>query len=97
GTATTAGTLAAYPFRSIDVAEISPAIAFAARTYFANINGNVFVDPRFRLLHEDGRNALLVSTERYDLIGIEISSIWFAGAANLYAREFYEIARDRLA
>jgi spermidine synthase len=49
-----------------------------------------------RVLHEDGRNALLVSTDRYDVIGIEITSIWFAGAANLYSREFYEIARSRL-
>jgi spermidine synthase len=96
GTGTTAGTLAAYPFRHIDVAEISPAIAFAAKTYFANINGDVFADPRFMLLNEDGRNALLVSTERYDLIGIEVSSIWFAGAANLYSREFYGIVRARL-
>jgi spermidine synthase len=97
GTGTTAGTLAAYPFRSIEVAEISPAIAFAAQTYFANINGKVFTDPRFALINEDGRNALLVSTKRYDVIGIEISSIWFAGAGNLYSREFYAIVRGRLA
>jgi spermidine synthase len=97
GTGTTAGTLAAYPFSHIDVAEISPAIAFAAHKYFANINGNIFADPRFRLLEEDGRNALLVSTARYDVIGIEISSIWFAGAANVYSREFYAIVRARLA
>jgi spermidine synthase len=97
GTGTTAGTFAAYPFRSIDLAEISPAIAYAAKTYFGNINGEVFADRRFRLLNEDGRNALLVSEGRYDVIGIEISSIWFAGAANLYSREFYEIARARLA
>ena len=97
GTATTAGTMAAYPFERIDAAEISPAIALAAKTYFGDINRNVFADARFRLLFEDGRHALLVSTDRYDLIGIEISSIWFAGAGNLYNREFYEIARLRLA
>ena len=96
GTGTTVGTLAAYPFRRIDVAEISPAIAEAARKFFSDINGNALADPRVRLLGEDGRNALLVSSELYDLISIEISSIWFAGAANLYAREFYEIVRDRL-
>jgi spermidine synthase len=97
GTGTTVGTLTAYPFRSIEVAEISPAIAYAAEKYFSNINGGVFADPRFLLRHEDGRNALLVSTERYDVVGIEISSIWFAGAANLYSREFYSIVRARLA
>jgi spermidine synthase len=96
GTGTTAGTVAAYPFEYIAVAEISPAIAYAAATYFADINGNVFADQRFRLLLEDGRHALTVSSERYDLIGIEISSIWFAGAANFYNREFYRIAQTRL-
>ena len=34
---------------------------------------------------------------RYDLISMEISSIWFAGAASLYNREFYELAKRRLA
>jgi spermidine synthase len=97
GTGTTVGTLASYPFRRIDVAEISPAIAHAARTYFSDINGGVLADPRVELVTEDGRNALLVSTELYDLIGIEISSIWFSGAANLYSQEFYRIARSRLA
>ena len=96
GTGTTLGTLAAYPFRKITIAEISPAIAEAARTYFADINDHVLDDPRVHLLSEDGRNALMVSTDLYDLVGIEISSIWFAGAGNLYAREFYEIVRDRL-
>jgi spermidine synthase len=97
GTGTTLGTLAAYPFRSLEAAEISPAIAYAAQKYYSEINGGVFADPRFTLRHEDGRNALLVSTQRYDVIGIEISSIWFAGAANLYSREFYALARARLA
>jgi len=32
----------------------------------------------------------------YDLITIEISSIWFAGSTNLYSKEFYELARKRL-
>jgi len=72
GTGTTAGTLAAYPFSRIEVAEISPAIAFAAEKYFGNINGNIFADPRFRLLGEDGRNALLVSTDRYDVIAAQL-------------------------
>ena len=33
-------------------------------------------------------------SDRYDLIGIELTSIWFAGAASLYNREFYR-ARAR--
>src|SRR6185312_7150295 len=32
----------------------------------------------------------------YDLITVEITSIWFAGATNVYSREFYELAQSRL-
>jgi hypothetical protein len=45
----------------------------------------------------DGRNLLLLGESRFDLISIEISSIWFAGAASLYNREFYRLAKQRLA
>jgi len=96
GTGTTAGTLAAYPWQSIEVAEISPAIAEAARTHFADVNGRVLEDPRVRLLLADGRNHLLLTEQRYDLISIKLSSIWFAGAASLYNAEFYDLVVKRL-
>jgi len=44
----------------------------------------------------DGRNLLLLTDRKFDLISIEVSSIWFAGSANLYSREFYAIARGAL-
>jgi spermidine synthase len=96
GTGTTVGALATYPFHRIDLAELSPAIVEAARSYFSDINGGALANARVRLLGEDGRNALSVATDLYDLVGIEISSIWFAGAANLYSREFYQLVAGRL-
>jgi spermidine synthase len=96
GTGTTLGTLAAYPWKKIDVAEISPAIVDAARRYFQACNHGSIDDPRVSMHHADGRNFVLVSDARYDLIGIELSSIWFAGAGSLYSREFYRLIRDRL-
>ncbi|WP_437644384.1 fused MFS/spermidine synthase [Sorangium sp. So ce362] len=97
GTGTTTGTIAAYPFERIDVAEISPAIVEASRRFFAGPSLRALDDPRVRLSLNDGRNELLVAPEgRYDLIAIELTSVWFAGAASLYSREFYELARSRL-
>ncbi|WP_437874988.1 fused MFS/spermidine synthase [Sorangium sp. So ce513] len=96
GTGTTTGTIAAYPFERIDVVEISPAIVEASRRFFAGPSLNALDDPRVRLSLNDGRNELLVAQRRYDLITIELSSVWFAGAASLYSREFYELARSRL-
>jgi spermidine synthase len=96
GTGTTLGTVAAYPWRQIDVVEIAPAIVEAARRYFAEGNRGALDDPRVTIHHADGRNHLLVDETRYDLISMELSSIWFAGASNLYSREFYRLVRDRL-
>ncbi|MEZ4310937.1 MAG: fused MFS/spermidine synthase [Polyangiaceae bacterium] len=96
GTGTTLGTVAAYPFERIDVAEISPAIVEASRAYYADQSFHALDDPRVHLLLNDGRNVLLVATEPYDLVTIELTSVWFAGAASLYSREFYELVRSRL-
>ncbi|HTL04744.1 MAG TPA: fused MFS/spermidine synthase [Gemmatimonadales bacterium] len=98
GTGVTAGTLARFPYQRIDVAELSPGIVAAARGWFSDVNGGVLDDPRVTLHLEDGRNLLLLAEQaRYDLITIEITSIWFAGAANLYSRNFFELVRNRLA
>ncbi len=97
GTGTTVGTLAAYPWKRIDVVEISPAIVEAAREYFTPVNHGALDDRRVVIHHADGRNFVLVDDGKYDLVGMELSSIWFAGAASLYSREFYGLVRNRLA
>lgn len=96
GTGVTVQETATYPFRRVDVAELSPGIVKAARAFFGAVNGGVLDDPRVLIRFEDGRNLLVMDHERYDLVTVELTSIWFAGAANLYNREFYEIAATRL-
>jgi spermidine synthase len=96
GTGTTLGTLAAYPWKRLDLVEISPAIVDAARRYFNASNHGVLDDPRLHLHIADGRNYLLVKDERFDLISMELSSIWFAGASSLYTDEFYQLVASRL-
>ncbi|MBI4912076.1 MAG: hypothetical protein HY823_05010 [Acidobacteria bacterium] len=83
-------------FKRLDVAEISPGIIQAARGYFRHINGGVLDQPNVKISLEDGRNHLLLQPRRYDLITMEISSIWFAGSTSLYCEEFYELAAKRL-
>lgn len=97
GTGTTLGTIATYPWKRIDVAEISPSIVEASRRFFAAQTFGALDDvPRVRLELNDGRNLLLVATEPYDLVTIELTSVWFAGASSLYSHEFYELVRSRL-
>ncbi len=97
GTGTTLGAIAAYPWRRIDVAEISPSIVEASRRFYTPQTFGALDDPRVHLDVNDGRNLLLVATEPYDLITMELSSVWFAGASSLYSREFYALAHARLA
>jgi spermidine synthase len=96
GTGTTLGTIAGYPWKHIDVAEISPAIVEASRIFFKGPSLGGLDDPRVTLHMNDGRNHLLVAAEPYDLVTIELTSVWFAGAASLYSREFYELVKARL-
>jgi spermidine synthase len=83
-------------FRQVDIADIAPGIVQAAREHFRAINGAVLEKPNVRLYLEDGRNLLLLRDRRYDLISMEISSVWWAGSTNLYSREFYRLAQRRL-
>ncbi len=96
GTGTSAHVVEAAGFRRVDVAEIAPGIVEAARRFFGRINGDVLSRPSTRLFLEDGRNVLLLRERRYDLISMEVTSVWFAGSTNLYSREFYELAASRL-
>jgi spermidine synthase len=97
GTGTTLGAIAAYPWKQIEVAEISPSIVEASRKFFSGPARNSLADPRVVLAHQDGRNHLLVSPGNYDLVTMELTSVWFAGASSLYSHEFYELVRARLA
>jgi hypothetical protein len=68
-----------------------------ADLHFASINKRASTLPGVGLHVTDGRNFLLLSQRKYDVISVEITSIWFAGAASLYNQEFYQLARSRLA
>ena len=97
GTGHSASTLLRAGYRDVDIAEFSPGIKQAAAECFAGLNGSVLSSPAVHLFLEDGRNVLLADGRaRYDLITVEVTSVWFAGATNLYSKEFYELARQRL-
>ncbi|MDM0019956.1 fused MFS/spermidine synthase [Variovorax saccharolyticus] len=96
GTGMTTRVLHEANFALIDVAETSKDIVSLADRYFENINHHVTKRDGVSLYNTDGRNFLLTQSRRFDLISIEITSIWFAGAANLYNKDFYALAKTRL-
>jgi len=96
GTGNSAHALHDAGFARMDIAELSPDIVALADRHFGDINGKVSQQPDVQMYYTDGRNLLLTQNKRYDLISMELTSIWFAGAANLYNREFYHLLKQRL-
>lgn len=54
-------------------------------------------NPRFTIEINDGRNHLLLTREKYDIITVDPSPpLYSSGMVNLYTPEFYRLCRDRL-
>jgi spermidine synthase len=96
GTGTTAGAGLSYPAARVAVVDINPTV-FAFAGHFAAANRGVAQDPRAKLIVDDGRNYLLTTRETYDVITSEPMPPRFAGVSSLYSREYYTLARERLA
>jgi spermidine synthase len=97
GSGATAASAALHPaVERIECVEIEPAV-FAAAPLFADLGGALLDDPRFSIAFRDGRNHLLRTRERWDVIVSEPSNPWISGVSNLFTREFYEVVLDRLA
>ena len=80
----------------VDVVELSRAVV-AGSDHFKHINFNLLERPNVKLHVDDGRNFLLMSRKKYDLITADIILPRHAGAGALYSREYYELVRNALA
>jgi spermidine synthase len=97
GTGITAGTAAAFPtVENLDCVEINASVT-AAASFFSGHNHGVLSNSVTRLIIEDGRNHLLGTGMVYDVITEEPMHPALAGVVSLYTREYYLLARDRLA
>lgn len=96
GTGTTARAIHESGFAQTDVVDLSKDILNLAQKHFSSVNNNVLRQPNVHTYVTDGRNFLLLQQHTYDVVSIEVSSIWFAGAASLYNREFYQLVKQRL-
>lgn len=78
-----------------DCAEICDEVIQVER-YFQKYNRNPLADPRVRLYRADGRNHLLLTDAKYDVIISEPSNPYIAGVANLFTAEFFASCEQRL-
>ena len=96
GSGVTCGTLAQSPFDRIDAVELSRDVLDAA-PLFQGDNLDVLHNPRVVFHIDDGRNVLLTSSEKYDVITFEPMPLAVAGVSTFYTREYYELCLDHLA
>jgi spermidine synthase len=79
----------------LTVVEIEPQVVRASH-FFDAWTDTVLADPRVELILEDGRQHLLHSGRRYDVIVSEPSNPWIAGVNNLFTTDFYGRVKQAL-
>ena len=92
GGGATAGAVSLHDGVDVDVIELAEAVVDGAR-YFETINYGVHERPNVHLRIDDGRNFMMLTKKRYDVITADITQPIFAGAGNLYSREYFELMR----
>jgi spermidine synthase len=80
----------------IDVIELEPEVVEANRTIGAGRRRDPLADPRVRVVENDARGALALTTRRWDAVVSQPSHPWTAGASHLYTREFFQAVREHL-
>ena len=97
GAAVTAGAASIDPrVERLTIAEIEPLVPSVVARYFAEQNFNVVDNPKVTVAIDDGRHFLATSKEKYDAITSDPFDPWVKGAANLYTKEFWELAKEHL-
>ena len=96
GTGQTTGAAGIHPrVKQVDSVELSSSVLNAAPS-FKTENHDVASNPKINFVVQDGRNFLLTTQKRYDVITGEPPPPRTAFTVNLYTQDFYEAARDRL-
>ena len=67
-----------------------------ASDWFRHVNEDVLRRPNVHLRLDDGRNYLLLTPKRYDVITADIIRPDHAGTGNLYSAEYFQLARSAL-
>ncbi|MDE0423466.1 MAG: fused MFS/spermidine synthase [Candidatus Poribacteria bacterium] len=78
----------------VDAIELSKGVISAAQEHFTHVNGNVFESPLFDYKINDGRNHILMTKTKYDMISTGIiHPLVSAGSSNIYTADFYRLCR----
>ncbi len=95
GGGATPGAASQWEGARVEVVELSDGVVHAA-PLFADENYDILNAPNVHVRVDDGRNYLLLTEKRYDVVTADIIRPNDAGAANLYSADYYRLVRDVL-
>ena len=78
------------------IAEIEPLVPRVVSEHFGEHNFHVVRNPKTQVVIDDARHYLLTTDEKFDAITSDPLDPWVKGAATLYTREFFELAKSKL-
>lgn len=88
--------------KEVTVCELLPDVVKASKKYmtgkvdgFDYTNG-LFNDPRAKILIEDGRNHLMATDKKFDMINADLFLPYQRGTGSLYSLEHFQSAKKRL-
>jgi spermidine synthase len=87
GGGVTSGAVASHSPTRVDIVELADAVVKGSG-YFSHVNGGVLQKPNVRLRIDDGRNHLLLSAARYDVVTADIIQPIHAGGQLVFTRVF---------
>jgi spermidine synthase len=92
GGGATAGAVSINDGVDVDVVELAGSVVRGAR-FLESINYGVLSRPNVHLRVDDGRNYLMLTPRRYDVITADVIHPIFAGSGNLYSAEYFRLMR----
>ncbi len=95
GAGSTSWSVTRHNIERLDTVELVPSVVEASKL-IPELSRELFSQPDFNLIMADGRNYLMVTEEKYDVISVDATSPKGAGNGNLYSVDFYQSCRDRL-
>ncbi|HEY6214348.1 MAG TPA: fused MFS/spermidine synthase, partial [Vicinamibacterales bacterium] len=97
GAGVTAGAVSVDPALEHEtIAEIEPLVPRVVSTYFSQYNYNVVNNPKVHIRIDDARHFVETTSEMFDAITSDPLDPWVKGAAMLYTKEYFEMARKHL-
>jgi spermidine synthase len=97
GAGVTAGAVSVNPqVERVTIVDIEPLVPRVAQQYFGTVNHDVLRNPKVRVVVDDARHFLQTTAEKFDAITSDPLDPWVKGAATLYTREFFDVARQHL-